>query len=87
MSAYLIRDIVDAVSFECKASDMKFYGEARCHPDDEFSYNIGWHIAKNRLLDKYLRIRVRIANRIREAVYKDYYRLGRIGKKDRKKGW
>lgn len=65
VSAYLVRDIVDAVSFECKASGMKFYGEAKCHPDDEFSYNIGWHIAMNRLLDRYLRVRTRIAKRIR----------------------
>lgn len=87
MSAYLIRDIVDAVSFECKASGMKFYGEAKCHPGDKFSYDLGWHIAKNRLLDKYMRVRARIAKRIRKAVYIDYYKLGRIGKKDRKRGW
>ena len=86
VSAYLIRDIVDAVSFECKASDMKFYGEAKCHPDDVYSDDMGKYIAMNRLLAKYLRVRARVARRIREAVYRDYYRLGRIGKKDRKKG-
>ena len=55
--------------------------------DDEFSYDVGWHIAKNRLLDKYLWVRARIAKRIRKAVYKDVYKLGKIGKRDRKKGW
>ena len=87
VSAFMITNIVDDVLCECKFSGMNFYGEAKCHPDDEFSYDIGWHIAKNRLLDKYLRIRARIAKRIRKAVYKDVYRLGKIGKKGRKKGW
>ena len=87
VSAYLVNSIVNDVLCECKASGMKFYGESKCHPDDKFSHNIGWHIAMNRLLDKYMRVKVRIAKRIRETVYIDYYKLGRIGKKDRKKGW
>ena len=87
VSAFMMTNTVDDVLCECKASGMKFYGEAKCHPDDKFSYNIGWHIAKNRLLDKYLWVRARIAKRIRKAVYKDVYKLGKIGKKDRKKGW
>lgn len=87
VSAFMITNIVDDVLCECKASGMKFYGEAKCHPEDKFSYNLGCHIAKNRLLDKYLWVRARIAKRIRQAVYIDYYELGRIGKKDRKKGW
>ena len=87
VSAYLVSSIVDDVLCECKVSGMKFYGEAKCHPDDKFSYNIGWHIAKNRLLDKYLTVRARIAKRIRKAVYKDIYKLEKIGKGDRKRGW
>ena len=87
VSAFMMTNIVDDVLCECKASGMKFYGEAKCHPEDKFSDNLGWHIAKNRLLDKYMRVRARIARRIGEAVYKDVYMLGRIGKKDRKRGW
>lgn len=84
---FIITNIVDDVLCECKFSGMKFYGEAKCHPNDEFSYNIGWHIARNRLLDKYLRVRARIASKIRMNIYKDYYSLGKLSKKDRKKGW
>lgn len=87
VSAFMITNIVDDMFCECQASGMKFYGEAKCHPDDKFSHDIGWHIAKNRLLDKYLRVRARIARRIRKAGYKDMYKLEKIGKKDRKKGW
>ena len=87
MSAYLVSSVVDAVLCECKYSDIKFYGEAKCHPDDGYSEAIGKHIAKNRLLDKYMRVRARIARRIRKAGYKDMYKLEKIGKKDRKKGW
>lgn len=87
VSAYLVSDIINAVLCECKVSGMKFYGEAKCHPEDKFSYDLGWYIAKNRLLDKYLWVRARIAKRIRKAVYKDCYKLEKIGKKDRKKGW
>lgn len=87
VSAFMITNIVDDVLCECKVSGMKFYGEAKCHPEDKFSHDFGCYIAKNRLLDKYLWVRARIARRIGEAIYKDVYRLGRIGKKDRKKGW
>ena len=87
VSAYLVSSIVNDVLCECKVSGMKFYGEAKCHPEDKFSHDFGCYIAKNRLLDKYLWVRARIAKRIRQAVYKDFYRLGKIGKKDRKKGW
>lgn len=82
-----IGEVILSVISECAESGMKFYGEAKCHPDDVYSEDMGKYIAKNRLLDKYLRVRARIAKRIREAVYIDYYKLGRIGKKDRKKGW
>lgn len=82
-----IGEVILSVISECTESGMKFYGEAKCHPDDKFSYNLGWYIAKNRLLDKYLRIRARIAKRIRKAVYKDCYQLDKIAKSDRKMGW
>lgn len=87
VSAYLVSSVVNDVLCECKVSGMKFYGESKCHPGDKFSYDFGCYIAKNRLLDKYMRVRARIARRIRKAVYKDMYKLEKIGKKDRKKGW
>lgn len=87
VSAYLVSSIVDDVLYECKASGMKFYGESKCHPEDKFSHDFGCYIAKNRLLDKYLWVRARIAKRIRKAVYKDMYKLEKIGKRDRKRDW
>ena len=66
---------------------MKFYGEAKCHPDDEYSQALGEYIAKHRLLDKYLTIRSRIASRLVKDVSKTHHKLGKIAKIDRKKDW
>ena len=66
---------------------MKFYGMAKCHPDDEYSQALGQHIAKHRLLDKYLSVRSRVARRLAEDVSNTRYTLGKIAKIGRKKGW
>lgn len=87
VSAFMVTNIVNDVLCECKVNGMKFFGEAKCHPDDAYSEGMGKYIAKNRLLDKYLRVRARIAKRIRKAVYKDCHKLEKIGKRDRKRGW
>ena len=87
ISSCKVADIVHGVLGECAESGMKFYGMAKCHPDDEYSQAIGQHIAGNRLLDKYLTIRARIARRLAKDVSKTHYRLGKIAKIDRKKGW
>ena len=87
ISSCKVADIVHGVLSECAESGMKFYGEAKCHPDDEYSQAIGEHIASNRLLDKYLKVRSRVARRLSKEVYKDYYKIGKIAMTDRKKGW
>ena len=87
IASWKITDTVHDVMYECAESGMKFYGEAKCHPDDEYSQAIGEYIAKHRLLDKYLTIRSRIARRLAKDVSKTHYRLGKIAKIDRKKGW
>lgn len=87
ISSWEITDIVHDVMHECAESGMKFYGEAKCHPDDEYSQALGEYIAKHRLLDKYLMIRSRIARRLAKDVSKTHYKLGKIAKIDRKKGW
>ena len=87
ISSCKVADIVHGVLSECAESGMKFYGMAKCHPDDEYSQALGQHIAKHRLLDKYLSVRARIARRLSKEVYKDYYKLGKIAMTDRKKGW
>lgn len=87
ISSCIVADIVHDVLSECAESGMKFYGMAKCHPDDEYSQAIGQHIAKHRLLDRYLSVRARIARRLIKEVYKPYYKLGKIAKIDRKKDW
>ena len=87
IASWKITDAVHDVMHECAESGMKFYGMAKCHPDDEYSQALGQHIAKHRLLDKYLSVRARIARRLSKEVYKDYYKIGKIAMTDRKKGW
>ena len=85
--SWKVADIVHDIVNECAESGMKFYGMAKCHPDDEYSQAIGEHIASNRLLDKYLKVRSRVARRLAKEVSKTHYRLEKIAKIDRKKGW
>ena len=85
--SWKVADIVHDVLSECAESGMKFYGKAKCHPDDEYSQALGEYIAKHRLLDKYLSVRSRIARRLAKDVSKTHYRLEKIAKIDRKKGW
>ena len=87
ISSCKVADIVHGVLSECAESGMKFYGMAKCHPDDEYSQAIGEYIAKHRLLDKYLTVRARIARRLAKDVSKTHSKLGKIAKIDRKKCW
>ena len=87
ISSCKVADIVHGVLSECAESGMKFYGMAKCHPNDEYSSTLGEYIAKHRLLDKYLSVRARIARRLSKEVYKDYYKIGKIAMTDRKKDW
>ena len=87
ISSCKVADIVHGVLSECAESGMQFYGMAKCHPDDGYSQAIGEYIAKHRLLDKYLTVRSRISRRLAKDVSKTHYRLEKIAKIDRKKGW
>ena len=87
ISSWKITDAVHDAMHECAESGMKFYGEAKCHPDDKFSQAVGQHIDKHRLLDKYLTVRSRIARRLSKDVSKTQYKLGKIAMTDRKKDW
>ena len=87
IASWKVADIVHDVLSECAESGMKFYGMAKCHPDDEYSYTLGQHIAGNRLLNKYLTVRSRIARRLAKDVSKTHYKLEKISMTDRKKGW
>ena len=87
IASWKITDTVHDAMHECAESGMKFYGEAKCHPEDEYSQAVGQYIARNRLLDKYLTVRSRIARRLAKDVSKTHYKLGKIAKTDKKKDW
>ena len=55
--------IVDNYLIKVESDGLKPYGEARCSPDDVFDEDIGRHIAKTRLINKYNKVVTRI-NRI-----------------------
>lgn len=84
---YLDSEFISEHIVKYLSEDKKYYGTAKCHPDDEYSQALGQHIAKHRLLDKYLSVRARIARRLSKEVYKDYYKIGKIAMTDRKRGW
>ena len=58
-----LRDIVYDYLLKVENDGLKFYGEAKCSPDDIFEEEIGKQIAKTRLINKYNRV-VRRINRI-----------------------
>ena len=50
---------VDAVyeyMLKVESDGLKPYGEAKCSPDDVFDEEIGKHIARTRLINKYIRV-------------------------------
>lgn len=49
-----------------------FNGIAKCSPEDKYSYKIGEYIAKERLLNKYIKYREVIACKIKKEIWKDY---------------
>lgn len=51
-----LRDIVYDYLLKVENDGLKFYGEARCSPDDVFDEDIGKHIARTRLINKYNRV-------------------------------
>ena len=51
-----LRDIVYDYLLKVENDGLKFYGEARCSPDDVFDEEIGKQIARTRLLNKYNKV-------------------------------
>ena len=58
-----LRDIVYDYLLKVENDGLKFYGEAKCSPDDVFDEEIGKQIAKTRLINKYNKV-VTVINRI-----------------------
>ena len=48
--------IVDNYLIKVENDGLKPYGEAKCSPDDVFDEEIGKHIARTRLINKYNRV-------------------------------
>ena len=55
-----LNDIVYYYLLKVENDGLKFYGEAKCSPDDVFDEDVGKHIAKTRLINKYNRVVMRI---------------------------
>ena len=51
-----LRDIVYDYLLKVENDGLKFYGEAKCSPDDVFDEDIGKQIARTRLINKYNRV-------------------------------
>lgn len=51
-----LKDIVYDYLLKVENDGLKFYGEAKCSPDDVFDEEIGKHIARTRLINKYNRV-------------------------------
>ena len=58
-----LNDIVYNYMLKVENDGLKFYGEAKCSPDDVFDEEIGKQIAKTRLINKYNKVMAGI-NRI-----------------------
>ena len=65
---------VDAVydyMLKVESDGLKPYGEAKCSPDDVFDEEIGKHIARTRLINKYNRVVARINQILIELIKSD----------------
>ena len=51
-----LRDVVYDYLLKVESDGLRPYGEARCSPDDIFDEEIGKHIARTRLINKYNRV-------------------------------
>lgn len=66
-----LNDIVYDYLLKAENDGFKPYGEARCSPDDVFDEEIGKHIAKTRLINKYNRVVMRINEILIELIKSD----------------
>ena len=66
-----LNDIVYYYLLKVEDDGLKFYGEAKCSPDDVFDEEIGRHIAKTRLINKYNRVVRRINEILIELIKSD----------------
>ena len=66
-----LRDIVYDYLLKVENDGLKFYDEAKCHPDDVFDEDIGKQIARTRLLNKYSKVLARINQILIELITSD----------------
>ena len=74
-----LNDIVYYYLLKVENDGLKFYGEAKCSPDDIFDDEIGKQIAKTRLINKYNRVVAGINRILLKLVESDmrFLELGR----------
>ena len=66
-----LRDIVYDYLLKVENDGLKFYGEAKCSPDDIFEEEIGKQIAKTRLINKYNKVVAGISRILLKLVESD----------------
>lgn len=66
-----LRDIVYDYLLKVENDGLKFYGEAKCSPDDIFEEEIGKQIARTRLINKYNKVVTRINQILIELIKSD----------------
>lgn len=66
-----LRDIVYDYLLKVENDGLKFYGEAKCSPDDIFEEEIGKQIAKARLMNKYNKVVAGINRELTKLVKSD----------------
>lgn len=66
-----LRDIVYDYLLKVENDGLKFYGEAKCSPDDIFEEEIGKQIAKTRLMNKYNKVVAGISRILLKLVESD----------------
>ena len=49
-------------------NDMNLFGKAKCHPDDTFNPDVGAKLASRRLLDKLVKVKAQVFNKLQVKV-------------------
>ena len=66
-----LNDIVYNYMLKVENDGLRFYGEAKCSPDDIFKEEIGKQIAKTRLMYKYSKLKAGISKELVKLVKSD----------------
>ena len=82
----IIYSIVDNIKKNLCMSGMKFYGEAKCNPEDTFNEKIGKRLAKKRLLVKYNRVLSMVDEELLKVLQNDIDFINRYKAEHKERG-